>query len=227
MDDAAWDHSTYTKNRDRLIEHEVVRALFGRVMQQAEEAQAAFRRAFQRRWHPDPGLGLAQELRAQGRAAAAECGQPAAIRRSISRARSAATTPTPAPPIRTRKMFAKSNKAGIAAGLSGSRADGKPQQAGGRHAADAGHRDSGSAKRRWRCWATLPGTQPKTVGADKHFDTDRIRQRLPRAQRHPACGAEHLRVRHQDRQACPPQEPHRRAHHPASRATRSARSFAR
>ena len=39
MDDAAWDHSTYTKNRDRLIEHEVVRALFGRVMQQAKEAQ--------------------------------------------------------------------------------------------------------------------------------------------------------------------------------------------
>jgi transposase len=39
MDDAAWDHSTYTKNRDRLIEHEVVRALFERVMQQAKEAK--------------------------------------------------------------------------------------------------------------------------------------------------------------------------------------------
>jgi transposase len=39
MDDAAWDHSTYTKNRDRLIEHEVVRALFQRVMQQAKDAQ--------------------------------------------------------------------------------------------------------------------------------------------------------------------------------------------
>jgi transposase len=38
MDDAAWDHSTYTKNRDRLIEHEVVRALFGQVMQQAKAA---------------------------------------------------------------------------------------------------------------------------------------------------------------------------------------------
>jgi len=38
MDDAAWDHSTYTKNRDRLIEHEVVRALFERVMEQAKEA---------------------------------------------------------------------------------------------------------------------------------------------------------------------------------------------
>ncbi len=39
MDDAAWDHSTYTHNRDRLIEHDVVRALFGQVMQQAKEAE--------------------------------------------------------------------------------------------------------------------------------------------------------------------------------------------
>jgi len=39
MEDAAWDHSTYTHNRDRLIEHEVVRALFGQVMKQAGEAQ--------------------------------------------------------------------------------------------------------------------------------------------------------------------------------------------
>jgi transposase len=39
MDDAPWDHSTYTKNRDRLIEHEVVRSLFERVMQQAKDAQ--------------------------------------------------------------------------------------------------------------------------------------------------------------------------------------------
>lgn len=39
MEDSAWDHSTYTQNRDRLIEHDVVKALFGRVMDQAREAQ--------------------------------------------------------------------------------------------------------------------------------------------------------------------------------------------
>jgi transposase len=38
MEDATWDHSTYTQNRDRLIEHETVRALFNQVMQQAEAA---------------------------------------------------------------------------------------------------------------------------------------------------------------------------------------------
>jgi transposase len=38
MDEPAWDHSTYAKNRDRLIEHKVVRGLFGQVMQQARQA---------------------------------------------------------------------------------------------------------------------------------------------------------------------------------------------
>lgn len=33
---APWNHSTYTKNRDRLIEHEVVRELFERVLDQAK-----------------------------------------------------------------------------------------------------------------------------------------------------------------------------------------------
>lgn len=35
LDTAPWDHSTYTKNRDRLIEHEVIRELFSRVLDQA------------------------------------------------------------------------------------------------------------------------------------------------------------------------------------------------
>ena len=38
LDDQPWDHSTYTRNRDRLIAHDVVRALFGQVMQQAKDA---------------------------------------------------------------------------------------------------------------------------------------------------------------------------------------------
>jgi len=38
MEDAPWNHSTYTQNRDRLIAHDVVRALFGQVMKQAKDA---------------------------------------------------------------------------------------------------------------------------------------------------------------------------------------------
>ena len=39
MEDAAWDHRTYTQNRDRLIDQDAIKTLFGRVMQQAEEAK--------------------------------------------------------------------------------------------------------------------------------------------------------------------------------------------
>lgn len=38
MEDGPWDHSTYTQNRDRLIEHDVVKELFARVMDQARRA---------------------------------------------------------------------------------------------------------------------------------------------------------------------------------------------
>jgi len=37
-DDAVWDHSTFTKNRDRLLNEAVARAFFGRVLGLAERA---------------------------------------------------------------------------------------------------------------------------------------------------------------------------------------------
>ena len=36
LDKKPWDHSSYTKNRDRLIRHEVVRELFAQVLEQAK-----------------------------------------------------------------------------------------------------------------------------------------------------------------------------------------------
>jgi transposase len=38
IDEAVWDHSTFTKNRDRLIEAKVARKLFRRVVRKAREA---------------------------------------------------------------------------------------------------------------------------------------------------------------------------------------------
>jgi transposase len=36
MDEGVWDHSVYSKNRDRLLNHEVAEAFFQRVLQQAQ-----------------------------------------------------------------------------------------------------------------------------------------------------------------------------------------------
>jgi len=38
MDDAVWDHSSFTTNRDRLIAHDAVRTLFGNIVAQADAA---------------------------------------------------------------------------------------------------------------------------------------------------------------------------------------------
>ena len=46
MEDSAWDHSTCTHNRDRLIGHEAVKALFGPVMVQASKADLLSRKHF-------------------------------------------------------------------------------------------------------------------------------------------------------------------------------------
>jgi transposase len=38
IDDAVWDHSSFSKNRDRLLDHAVIEAFFAEVMAQAEKA---------------------------------------------------------------------------------------------------------------------------------------------------------------------------------------------
>jgi transposase len=39
LDDPSWDASVFTKNRDRLVHHEVARQLFEEVVRQAKEAE--------------------------------------------------------------------------------------------------------------------------------------------------------------------------------------------
>src|SRR5581483_11114032 len=39
MDEPVWDATVFTKNRDRLLKHEVAKAFFAQIWQQAEQAQ--------------------------------------------------------------------------------------------------------------------------------------------------------------------------------------------
>ena len=168
MDAAAWDHSTYTKNRDRLIEHEVVRALFQQVMQQAKEARLLSDEHFSvdgtliRAWAshksfvpkdgpPPPSSGSR--------------GNPEVDFKGKKRSNDthASTTDPDA------KLFAKSNKqeslpAYLGHVLMENRSklavDTRLTQATGTAEIEAALGMLGD----------LPGTQPKTVGADKNFD---------------------------------------------------------
>ena len=46
IDDAVWDHSTFSKNRDRLLEHEIVESFFAEVMQLADRRYLLSREHF-------------------------------------------------------------------------------------------------------------------------------------------------------------------------------------
>lgn len=46
IDDAVWDHSTFSKNRDRLLEHEIVESFFAEVMQLADRRHLLSREHF-------------------------------------------------------------------------------------------------------------------------------------------------------------------------------------
>lgn len=169
MDDTAWDHSTYTKNRDRLIEHDVVRALFERVMQQAKEARLLSDEHFSvdgtliRAWAshksfvpkdgpPPPSSG--------------SHGNPEVDFKGKKRSNDTHVSSTDP----DAKLFAKSNKqeslpAYLGHVLMENRSklavDVRLTQATGTAEIEAALAMLGE----------LPGTKPKTVGADKNFDT--------------------------------------------------------
>ena len=168
MDDAAWDHSTYTKNRDRLIEHEVVRALFERVMQQAREANLLSDEHFSvdgtliRAWASHKSF-----VRKDGAPppSSGSRSNPEVDFKGQKRSNDTHVSSTDA----DAKMFAKSNKqeslpAYVGHVLMENRSklavDVRLTQATGKAEQEAA----------LEMLAALPGKQPKTVGADKNFD---------------------------------------------------------
>ena len=169
MDDTAWDHSTYTHNRDRLIEHDVVRGLFGQVMQQAKEAELLSSEHFSvdgtliRAWAshksfvpkdgpPPPSSGSPHnpEVDFKGK--------------KRSNATHASTTDPDA------RLFAKSNKQeSLPAYLGHVLMDNRGKLAVDTRLTLA----TGTAEHEAALdmLGSLPGEQRKTIGADKNFDT--------------------------------------------------------
>src|SRR3954463_4083345 len=67
MDEESFVPTVFTKNRQRLIEHDVREPVFRRSRRPSPLCRADERRPFYRRWHAHRGVGLAQEFQAQGR----------------------------------------------------------------------------------------------------------------------------------------------------------------
>jgi transposase len=197
MEDGAWDHSTYTQNRDRLIDHDAIRTLFGKVMQQAEEANLLSSEHFSvdgtliRAWAsiksfvpkdgPPPDKGGSKsnpEVDFKGQK------------------RSNATHVSTSDPDFAALHQVEEGR-GVAL-LHGPRADGQPQWAGSRYAAHPGQRQGGVPRGAGHAGSTA-WHAAQDGGRRQSLRYRGVRQRLSHAQRHAPCRAKHLRIRHQDR----------------------------
>ena len=65
VDDPAWDHSSFSANRDRLLPGEIAAKFLGAVLAQPPVKEAAFERSLLGRRHADRSVGLDEELPAE------------------------------------------------------------------------------------------------------------------------------------------------------------------
>lgn len=67
MVEQSFDASTFSKNRERLMAHQVAHVFFHRVVEQARSAKKHECRTLHGGRHPDRGVGVAEELQAEDR----------------------------------------------------------------------------------------------------------------------------------------------------------------
>lgn len=66
MDDVVWDHSTFSKNRDRLLEGEIAARFLSAVLAQARIKRLLSSEHFSVDGHADRGVGFDEEFQAEG-----------------------------------------------------------------------------------------------------------------------------------------------------------------
>jgi transposase len=66
VDDLVWDHSTFSKNRDRLLDGDIAAKFLTAVLAQPRVKRLFVGRALFRRRHADRGVGFDEEFQAEG-----------------------------------------------------------------------------------------------------------------------------------------------------------------
>ena len=170
IDDPVWDHSVFSKNRDRLLEHAVVEAFFTEVMRQADRKGLLSREHFsvdgtliqawasQKSFKPRDG-GNDQTPSGPGRNAQADWkGKPRANDTHASTtdpdARLYRKSHNTAAVLCYQGHALMENRSGLVVGAVVTHADSKSERAAALAMLD-----------------TVPNRQPKTIGADKAYDT--------------------------------------------------------
>lgn len=170
IDQAVWDHSVFSKNRDRLLEHEVIEAFFTEVMALADKRNLLSKEHFSvdgtliQAWASQKSFRPKDEDDNQtptsgGRNVQADWkGQPRSNNTHASR-----TDPDA-------RLYRKSSNTAAILSYQGhvlmENRNGLVVSAVVTHADGVGERAAALAM-----LGTVPGSQPKTVGADKAYDT--------------------------------------------------------
>src|SRR5688500_20177702 len=73
VDDPAWDHSVFSKNRDRLLEGDIAAKFLSCGAGPAQGEAAAVERSLLCRWHADRGLGFDDDSQSEGQLRRVDC----------------------------------------------------------------------------------------------------------------------------------------------------------
>lgn len=169
IDDAVWDHSTFSKNKERLLKHEVIPELFAEVVALARKRQLVSDEHFS----VDGTLIQAWASQKSFRPKDENGGGPGGTGRNSARdfhgqKRSNATHASTTDP--EARSYKKSKKVGAKLGYLGhtlmENRNGLMVDARVSHADGFGERDTAR-----KMLSKLPGKRRKTVGADKGYDT--------------------------------------------------------
>ena len=170
LDDAVWDATVFTKNRDRLLEAEVAKEFLARVVAQAREKGWTSDEHFTRGRHVAGSVGQREEFSAQGQEEFATAGRSGKSHGGFSRRE--AVEPDARIENRSRRASgAQRRRQGGEVELLRKSAGGESQRIDCVESWCGKRRAQPNAMRRWLMLQDVPGSGRVTVGGDKGFDT--------------------------------------------------------
>ena len=171
IDDAVWEHSVFSKNRDRLLENSVVEAFFSEVMRLAEARGLVSKEHFSVDGTLIQAWASQKSFRPKDGADDQRPGGPGRNSQADWKGRSRSNDTHESSTDPDARLYRKSHNAAAILCYQGhvlmENRSGLVVSAVATHATGSGEREAALAM-----LDVMPGTHPKTLGADKGYDTN-------------------------------------------------------
>ena len=163
VDDPVWDHSSFSKNRDRLLEGEIAAKFLARGAGPAEGEASAVERSLLGGRHADRGVGIDQELPAQGRGRQRQHGPGRNAERNFHKEKRSNETHRSITDPEAR-LYKKGDGQPAKLCYTGPCPDGEPPWPGGRRQCVPWPPARPSGRRHLRCWTVAAAPAPDHSG---------------------------------------------------------------